>query len=196
MRTTSIMVVTAAMAVLSTACTDQRLPAESAVAKVEASLTEIRADAGKFAAEELAEVEKAVGRLKAKLAEEDYGGALQGAPAVASTVASLKANVERKKADAEEMMAVAQQEWAALSTSMPALVDTLQKRIDSMRRSGRLPQGMDRQDLEAARADVEKIKTPWAEASKEYEAGMAADAVRRARAAKTKGEWLAHKFGA
>jgi hypothetical protein len=79
---------------------------------------------------------------------------------------------------------------------VPQLVDTLQKRVDSLNRSRRLPQGLDKAAFEAAKADFETVKTSWAEATAEFSAGMAADAVRRARAAKAKGERLAQKFGA
>jgi hypothetical protein len=195
MRMTSMVAALAAV-VLSVACASQKEPAEKAVAKVEASLAALQEDAAKYAADELKEVEKSVGRLKAKLAEQDYGGALQGAPAVASRVASLQAMVAKRKADAEELVAAAQQEWTELSTSVPQLVDRLQKRVDALTRSRRLPEGLDKAAFEAAKTDFEKVKTSWAEATAEFGAGMTAAAVRRARAAKAKGEWLVHKFGA
>ncbi len=196
MRSISSLAAAAAMAVLLTACANQKEPAESAVAKVEASFTELKADAAKYAAQELGDVEKAVGRLKAKLAEQDYGGALQGAPAVASTVAALKATVAQRKADAAELLATAQQEWTELSASMPQLVDTLQKRVDSLSRSSRLPRGMDKAAFEAAKAEFLKVKASWTEATAKFGEGLAADAVRSARAAKAKGEHLMRKFGA
>jgi hypothetical protein len=196
MRMTSILAAVAATAVLMTACANQKEPAERAVAKVETSLAEIKADAKQHAAKELEDVEKAVARLKKKLADQDYSGALQGSPAVASTVASLKTTVAQRKADAEELQAAAQQEWTVLSSSVPQLVDTLQKRVDSLSRSRRLPQGLDKAGFEAAKADFENLKTSWAEATAEFSAGMAADAVRRGRAAKAKGERLMQKFGA
>jgi cytochrome c556 len=200
MRLTSIPAAVAAIVVLLagslTACTSQKEPAERAVAKVETSLTELRADAEQYAAEELKDVEKSVARLKKKLAEKDYSGALQGAPAVGSSVASLRSTVERRKADAEELLAAAQQEWTELNASVPQLVDTLQKRVDSLTRSRRLPQGLDKAGFEAAKAEFENVKSSWAEATAEFSAGMPADAVRRARAAKAKGEWLVQKFGA
>jgi hypothetical protein len=195
MRMTSMVAALAAV-VLSVACASQKEPAEKAVAKVEASLAALQEDAAKYAADELKEVEKSVGRLKAKLAEQDYGGALQGAPAVASRVASLQAMVAKRKADAEELVAAAQQEWTELSTSVPQLVDRLQKRVDALTRSRRLPEGLDKAAFEAAKTDFEKVKTSWAEATAEFGAGKTADAVRRARAAKAKGEWLVQKFGA
>jgi hypothetical protein len=166
------------------------------VAKVEASLNELKADAARYAAEDLKDVEQAVGRLKAMLSEQDYSGALRGAPAVASTVASLKAKVAQRKADAEELLATAQQEWSALAESMPKLVDDLQQRVDSLSRSRRYPQGMDKAAFDAAKADFEKLKASWGEATVKFNEGMAAEAVRTARSAKAKGEHLMRKIGA
>lgn len=196
MRSMSIPTAVAVLAVLLTACANQKEPAENAVAKVEASLNELKADAAKYAADELNDVEQAVGRLKAKLAEQDYGGALQGAPAVASTVAALRAKVAQRKADAEELLATAQQEWTALAASMPKLVDDLQKRVDSLSRSRNYPQGMDKAAFDSAKADFEKVKASWNAATVKFNEGLAADAVRTARSAKAKGEHLMRKFGA
>jgi hypothetical protein len=196
MRSMSISTAVAVMAVLLAACANQKEPAESAVAKVEASLNELKADAARYAAEDLKDVEQAVGRLKAMLSEQDYSGALRGAPAVASTVASLKAKVAQRKADAEELLATAQQEWSALAESMPKLVDDLQQRVDSLSRSRRYPQGMDKAAFDAAKADFEKLKASWGEATVKFNEGMAAEAVRTARSAKAKGEHLMRKIGA
>jgi chromosome segregation ATPase len=196
MRSMSISTAVAVMAVLLAACANQKEPAESAVAKVEASLNELKADAARYAAEDLKDVEQAVGRLKAMLAQQDYSGALRGAPAVASTVASLKAKVAQRKADAEELLATAQQEWSALAESMPKLVEDLQQRVDSLSRSRRYPQGMDKAAFDAAKADFEKLKASWGEATVKFNEGMAAEAVRTARSAKAKGEHLMRRFGA
>jgi predicted nucleic acid-binding Zn-ribbon protein len=196
MRSMSFPAAIAVMAVLLSACANQKEPAESAVAKVEASLSELKADAAKYAAEDLEDVEQAVGRLKARLAEQDYGAALKGAPAVASTVAALEAKVAQRKADAEELLATAQQEWTALAASMPQLVDDLQKRVDSLSRTRRYPQGMDKAAFDAAKAEFEKMKASWNDATTKFNEGLAADAVRSARSAKAKGEHLVRKFGA
>jgi hypothetical protein len=195
MRNTLVLAAMAA-AVLLTACADRKEPAERAVASVENTLAGLKNDAAVHAADELKEVEAAVAKLKAKLGEHDYDGVLQGAPAVSSRVTALKESVARRKADAEELAAAAQQEWTELTASVPQLVDTLQKRLESIERSRRMPEGVDRAGFESAKAEVERIKASWAEASAEYSAGKAAAAVRRARAAKAKGDWLAHKFGA
>ena len=72
----------------------------------------------------------------------------------------------------------------------------LQEKVDSFAKSRRVPKGLDKASFEAAKQDFETMKTSWAEAGAEFSSGMVADAVRRARAAKAKGEELMQKFGA
>jgi PBP1b-binding outer membrane lipoprotein LpoB len=196
MRMSSILAAVAASAVLLTACANQKEPAEQAVAKIEATFNDLKADAGKYAAEELKDVEKAVARLKKKVADQDYGDALQSAPAVASTVSKLKDTVTARKAEADEMLAAFQAEWTELSTSVPQLVSDVQSRVDSLSRSRRLPRGMDKDAFEKAKADFEAVKTSWAQATTEFGSGMAADAVRKARAAKAKSQMLLNRLSA
>jgi len=190
------MAVLAAVAVLLTGCANQKEPAEKAVAQVEASLSSFKADAEKYSADELRGVEESIARLKGELASKNYKAVVMQAPNVRSTVAALKESVAKKKAETEEMLAAAQAEWTDLNTRVPEMVNKLQARVDSLTRSRKLPQGVDKAAFETAKADFEALKSSWAEAGAEFGSGMVADAVRRARAAKAKGEELMQKLGA
>ena len=194
MRTSGIWAVVAA--VMLAACANQKEPAENAVAQIEASLAQFKADAEQYAADELKGVEESIGNLKNELANKNYKAVVMQTPSVASTVAALKETVTKKKAEAEEMLAAAQAEWTELNASVPELVTKLQARVDSLSKSRRFPKGMDRASFDTAKADFEALKSSWAEAGAEFSSGMVADAVRRARAAKAKGEELVEKLGA
>jgi hypothetical protein len=194
MRTSKMVVAVAA--VMLAACTNQKEPAERAVAQVEASLAQFKADAEKYAAEDLRGVEESIDRLKGELANQNYKAVVMQTPSVASTVAALEDTVARKRAEAEEMFAAAQAEWTELSATVPDMVVKLQARVDTFTRSRRLPKGMDKASFETAKTEFEALKSSWAEAGAEFGSGMAADAVRRARAAKAKGEELMQKLGA
>jgi hypothetical protein len=186
----------AAAALVLTACANQKEPAEKAVAQVEASLATFKGDAEKYAADELRGVEESIARLKGELASKNYKAVVMQTPNVASTVAALKDTVAKKKAEADEMLAAAQQEWTDLSTSVPEMVTRLQAKVDSLSKSRKLPKGLDKAGFESAKTEFEALKSSWAEAGAEFSSGMVADAVRRARAAKAKGEELLQKFGA
>ncbi|HET9862586.1 MAG TPA: hypothetical protein VFP37_04025 [Steroidobacteraceae bacterium] len=192
MRTSSF--VALAAAALLAACTNQQQPAENAVAKIEASLNEVRADAQKYASDQLQTVETSVTRLKENLAKKDYSGVVVGAPSVASQVDDLKATVATAKADAEANLAAAQSEWNELSASVPPLVEKLQARVDQLSKTRRYPKGMDKAAFEAARNSFESLKSEWTEASNEFSSGEAGDAVRKARNAKSKAEELMNQL--
>lgn len=197
MRTTRILAaLTAAAVVLLTACANQKEPAEKAVAQIESSLAEVRADAEKYAADELKSIDETVNKLKGDLAAKNYKAVVVQTPTVTSKVTQFKAAVATKKAEAEELLAAAQQEWTDLSTSVPELVGKLQTKVDSLVKSKKLPKGMDKAAFETAKADFEAVKTSWSEAASEFTSGLAADAVRKARAAKAKSEQLVQKLGA
>src|SRR5689334_13964390 len=162
MRPMRMLAAIAAAAGLMTACANQKEPAEKAVAQVEASLSQFKGDAEKYAADELRGVQESIDRLKGELASKNYKAVVMQTPNVASTVAALKETVAKKKAEAEEMLAAAQSEWTELSTSVPDMVTKLQAKVDSFTKSRKLPQGLDKAAFEAAKTDFEALKSSWA----------------------------------
>jgi DNA repair exonuclease SbcCD ATPase subunit len=192
MRTSRIIALAAA--VFLAACANQKEPAENAVAKIEASLNEVRADAQKYAADQLKTVDESVNRLKQNLANKDYSGVVVGAPSVASAVDDLKSTVATAKADAEANMAAAQTEWNELSASVPPLVEKLQARVDQLTKTRKYPKGMDKAAFEAAKTAFENLKTEWTEAGNEFTSGQAGNAVRKARNAKEKAQELVNQL--
>lgn len=196
MRTTTMLVAGAAFGLLLAACANQKEPAEKAVSKIESTLTEFRADAQQFAAEELQAVDKSVANLKSHLAKQDYTAVVRVAPSVSSEVGALKATVTRKKAEAEEILATAKNEWDAMVASVPQLVTDLQARVDAFSRSRKLPKDFSQQDFTLAKATFEDIKKVWGEASAEAAEGKVADAVRKARTVKSNAENLLRRLAA
>ena len=118
---------------------------------------------------------------------------LSGTMAISET--TLKDTVAKAKADSEAIMAAAQAEWGELSQSVPQLVDALQSRIDTLSKSRKLPKNVDKATFETIKTDFETVKTDWTSASREFMAGAAADAVRKARAARAKAEEIHAKLG-
>jgi len=194
MRIAKMLVALAATTLMLAACASQKEPAEKAVAQVESSLAAFRADAEKYAAEELKGVDASVTKLKNNLAKKDYTSVVKSAPAVASSVNSLKQVVATKKADVEATMAAAQAEWTDLSTKVPQMVEAIQTRVDTLSKSRRLPKNLDKAGFETVKTDLEAMKTEWTEAGSEFAAGMAANAVRKARAAKATGDRILYKL--
>jgi hypothetical protein len=183
MRTATVFAAFSA-ALLLTACANQKDPAEKAVARVEASLAEFHADAEKYAADELKEVDGSLANLKNNLARQDYRAVVQGAPSVTSAVNQLKQTVEQRKADAAQLMEAAKGEWDELTASVGPAVETLQKRVDQLAKTKKYPKGVDKAAFETAKTDFENAKTEWTQATADFAEGKAAEALRRARAVK------------
>jgi hypothetical protein len=196
MRSVKLFAMVAAASLALAACANQKEPAEQAFAKVESALAEFHADAEKYAADELKDVDSAVGTMKNNLARKDYGAVVMGAPSVSASIAALKETVTQRKADAEQMMAAAQTEWTDLSANLPKAVETLQARVDQLAKSHKFPKGMDKAGFDAAKADLESLKAEWTAASAEFAEGKVAEAVRKARTIKAQSEEMMTKLEA
>jgi len=190
MRSAKLFAMLAAASLALAACANQKEPAEQAFAKVQAALAEIHADAEKYAAEELKEVDAGVDNMKNNLARKDYGAVVMGAPSVSASIATLKETVAQRKEDAEQMMAAAQTEWNDLSANLPKAVDTLQARVDQLSKTKKFPKGLDKAGFDAAKTEFETLKTQWTEASADFAEGKVAEAVRKARALKAQSDDL------
>jgi ActR/RegA family two-component response regulator len=195
MRIAKMFVALTATALALAACANHKEPAEKAIAQVEAALAEIRADAEKYAPEDLKGLDESVATLKRGFGNKRYSEVLTAQPSVASAVTALKETIAKAKADSEEILAAAQAEWTELSTSVPPLVDAIQGRVDSLTKSRKLPKDVDKAAFETIKTDFETVKTDWASATREFTAGAAADAVRMGRAARAKAEEIQAKLG-
>jgi len=195
MRIAKIFVALAATALALTACENRKDPAEKTIAQIESSIAEVRADAEKYAPEELKGLDESVATLKRGFGNKRYNEVLTAAPSVTSAVTALKESIAKAKADSEAILAAAQAEWTELSSSVPPLVDAIQSRVDILSKSRKLPKDVDKAGFETIKTDFETVKSDWTAATREYAAGAAADAVRKARAAKSRAEEIHAKLG-
>jgi hypothetical protein len=196
MRFARIMISLATATLVLAACANQQKPAENAVARVEASLAEVRADAEKYAAEDLKAVDESVTNLKNNMARKDYTAVVRLAPSVTTAVTALKTKVAQAKSEAEANLAAAQAEWTELSASVPQMVETLQSRVDTLTKTRKLPKDMVKAAFDAAKSGVEEIKTAWTEAGADFAEGKASEALRKARAVKARSAELIEQLGA
>jgi chromosome segregation ATPase len=195
MRMANMLVALAAAALALAACSNQKDPAEKAIAQIESSLAEVRPDAEKYAAEDLKGLDESVATLKRGYGNKRYNEVVTAAPSVASAVTVLKETVAKAKADSEAIMAAAQAEWTELSGSVPPLVEAIQTRVDTLSKTRKLPKNVDKAGFETIKTDFETVKTDWSTANREFTAGAAADAVRKGRAARAKAEEIQAKLG-
>ena len=104
MRIAKIFVALTACALALTACTNRKDPAEKTIAQIESSIAEVRADAEKYAPEDLKGLDESVATLKRGFGNKRYNEVLTAAPSVNSAVTALKETIAKGKADSEAMV--------------------------------------------------------------------------------------------
>lgn len=167
----------AATTVLITGCASQEEPARAAVTAAEASLSEVRVDASRYAPEELQAAEASLDKAKADLAKEDYKEVLAASTQISRQVATLKEVVVSR----QTQVAAATNEWESLNAEVPKMVQAIQSRVDMLSKSRKLPAGIDKETFEAAKTALDTMKTSWAEASAAFTAGNATEAADKGR---------------
>lgn len=185
------LVALAATTVLFTGCARDEEPARQALAQAEASLSEVRVDAAKFAPEELQSAEARLTKVKQDLAKEEYKDVLGGATQLTKEAAMLKEVVVSKQTQA----VAATHEWEALSEEVPKMVQAIESRVDTLSGSKKLPQDVNKEAFEAAKATLASMKSLWAEASAAFDSGNAIVAADKARMAQAKGEEAIDQLG-
>jgi len=190
MKVSKMLLALAAATVLVTGCAKQREPAHDALEKIEKSLDDVKADAAKYAPDGLKGVESQLANLKKSFDDKQYENVLAGTPQLQKAVDSLKSAVEASKAQAKAAMAAARTEWEGLNAEVPKMVDTIQKRVDKLSSSKRLPWGINKDEFEGAKSAFENMKTTWAEASSEAKKGDAIEAANKGKSAKGMGQEL------
>lgn len=180
----------AAMLVLA-ACAGQKGPATTAMAAAESTLATIKDDAAKFLPEELKGAEGTLASLKNSLEKGDYKAVIAGAPALMSSLETLKSHVGSKLEEAKAAAA----EWTGYATDLPKMVDAIQSRVAMLASAKKLPKGLDAAALDTAKSGLDSMKTTWADASAAFTGGNAIDAVAKARAVKAKGEEVLKVLG-
>jgi len=171
-------------------CANNEDPARQALAAAEASVAEIRVDAAKYAPEELQQVESRLARAKQDLAKEEYTDVLGGATQITKETAALKEMVVSKQTQA----VAATHEWEALSEEVPKMFKAIENRVDSLS-GAKLPKDLDKESFESAKAELESMKSLWAEASAAFEAGNTILAADKARMVQAKGAEVFDQLG-
>ncbi len=176
-----------AVALLVSACAGQKDAATQAVAAIEASLSSIRDDAGKYAAGELQQAEAGLASLQDGLSKKDYKSVVAAAPAVSAQVASLTQSVSTRRDEALAAAAVATEQWKILSTEVPEMVSAIQSRVDILGQAKKLPKNLSADSYQAAKEGLESMKSGWTQATSQFGTGNPVDAVATAEAVKSKG---------
>jgi hypothetical protein len=186
---------TGCIALLLSACSSQKEPAEQVVAKSDAALNAIHDSAEKYAPDSLHNLEGQVAALKRTLAQGDYPAVLAAAPAVKAGIADLKQNVGTQQAAADAEVAKTKQQWRNLNAEVPKLVAGIQTQVDTLSQTHRLPRGVTKAKFESTKTDAASLASQWADAVTTVTNGDYAGAVTKGQAVKEKAASLMQQLG-
>lgn len=186
MKKHSVFLLAALAAVLLVGCNTQKGPAEQALASAQAALDAVRDDAQKYAPEQLGGVEAKLSDMKGAFQQGNYAGVLAAAPGLTTSIASLKDAAAAKKVEAEQALAKAKDDWGPASTAVPKMVEEIARRVETLSRTKKLPRGVTKDSLAAAKTAVDSMKSSWADAANASSSGDYTTAMAKAEAVKSK----------
>jgi chromosome segregation ATPase len=186
----------AAVAMVLCACNSQKEPAQQAINRIDSDLAAVHDSASKYAAESLQSVDGQVSALRASYQRGDYKKVLADAPAVRSSIASLKQDVDAKQAQADAAAAQTKQQWRTLSNDVPKLVAAVHQQVDSLSKSHKMPRGMNKAAFESAKNDAAGLDSAWSDAENTVSNGNDyAGAVQKGQSVKDKATALLQQLG-
>ena len=195
MKKHSVFLLAALAAVLLVACNTQKGPAEQAVASAQAALAAVRDDAQKYAPEQLGGVEAKLSNMQGAFQQGNYAGVLAAAPAVTAAIAGMKDAIVAKKAEAEQALAKAKDDWGPASAAVPKMVDEIAKRVETLSKTKKLPKGVTKEAVAAAKTGLDSLKSTWSDASNAASSGDYTTAMAKAQSVKDKAADMMKSLG-
>jgi hypothetical protein len=133
--------------------------------------------------------------MKGNFQKGDYAAVLAGAPALTAAISSLKDAAAAKKAEAEQALAKAKDDWGPASAAIPKMVEDLAKRVETLSKGGKLPKGVTKDAVAAAKTGLDSLKSTWADATNASTSGDFTTAMAKAQAVKDKATELMKSVG-
>jgi predicted small secreted protein len=195
MKKLSVFLLAALAAVLVSGCNTQKGPAEQALASAQAALEAVRDEAQKYAPEQLGGVEAKLSDMKGSFEKGDYAGVLAAAPGLTAAIGSMKDAIVAKKSEAQAALAKAKDDWGPASTAVPKMVDDLAKRVEALSKTKKLPKGVTKEAVAAAKTGLDSLKSTWADASNAASSGDFTTAMAKADAVKSKAAEMMKSLG-
>jgi hypothetical protein len=174
-------------ALLLAACASQMEPAQRSISDIEAVLSAAASDAAKYVPDQLTDVRRELGDLKATFDRQDYAGVLKAAPAVMERAQGLASTAAARKAELTQALG---EEWSGLAARLPGYMTTIQNRIEFLAKksSRKMAAGI---DLDAARGSLSEDSSVWSKAQAAFATGNLGEAVTTARSLASSLEGLA-----
>ena len=151
----------------------QKEATEAALNAAQTALDTAQGEAAKYAPDELHAAQAAMQRARDALAKGNYDAALDAAKDAANKTRELTASAAAKKQELTKT-------WASLNQGASKAMDEVKRRLDAYSHGAKLPPGLDKSQLDDAKAQYEQLKQQWSDAAAAAQKGNLPDAVAKA----------------
>ena len=159
-----------ALVVALAACSSQKPAAEAALKSAQDAYSRVSADAQKYVPDQARAIQDSLASAQAALAKNDYDGVLKQTQSLNTQISALGAAIAAKKTELTTT-------WTTMSAGVPKMVDALKSRVDILSQSKKLPAGITKQTVDAAKGGLASAAQTWSEATAAASAGDVATAV-------------------
>lgn len=163
-------------------------PAQAALTAADSAVAGARAEGEKFVPEQFKALADAAADAKTKFDAGDYKGALETAQGIPAQAAAVTTAASAKKTELMDS-------WKAMEGSLPGMVADVTKKVMELGAAKKLPAGLDKAGVEAAKTSLDGATAMWTEATTAFAAGDMMTAVGKAAQVKTAAEELMTKLG-
>jgi hypothetical protein len=164
--------------------------AQNVVGQAEAGFNKAKEEAAVIAPDELKAAETTLNHMKQNFDSRDYKVVVADVPQFNEQMKAVHEAVASK----QTVEAAAAVEWSTLNEQVPKAVQEIQARVDSLKPAA-LPKDVTKEELEAAKTDLETMKTTWSEATAAASAGHTTEATDKGRIVLAKAEELKNSLG-
>jgi hypothetical protein len=174
------------------ACANLQEPAQKFLADAESTISAASADAQQYVPDQYAAVSKKLADMRAAFDKKDYKVVVEGGPAL---VADAKGLADAAAAKKREVLEALNTQWTSFATSVPQTVAAVEAKLTTLAKAHKLPAGVTKDGVTAAKAGLADAKSSWVEATTAFGSGNLQSAIEKAKAVKAKLDDVSAKLG-
>ena len=147
--------------------------ATAAIQAAETAWAAAKDNVAKILPDDAKSIDEAIAAAKASLEQGDAKAALATAKDLPAKIQQLTAGLAAKEAELRGA-------WDSLNASLPGVVSSVQKRVDILSKSKKLPAGIEQAAFDGAKSSFAEAKQMWTEAQSAQQNGNLGEAVVKA----------------